>query len=243
MIRTYLAVAAMVIYIFLNTLIFLPIILILDEKTGVKLTKKVKKYYGHFVMWLIKAKVEVKYRNKENFDSILEKEPVVVVANHQSFIDIPLILGYLPINVGFVAKEEIRKWHLFNLWMDRAQCVFLDRSSSKKALESFKAAIKFISDGKSVCVFPEGTRTFDGKVGEFKKGTFKLAVEPKVKIIPVTIKGTYEIMNKHKFYIRRGLNIVLTVGEVIDTTQLQTEELNKINDKVRDEIVANLGSF
>ena len=165
-----------------------------------------------------------------------------MVANHQSFVDIPLILGYLDINIGFVAKKEIKKWYLFNLWMDRAQCIFLDRSSPKEALKSFNEAIQFIKNGKSVCVFPEGTRTYNGQVGEFKKGSFKLALEPKVKILPVTIKGTYEIMNKNKFYIKRGRSIKLIVGRPIDIKELDKDELKGINSKVREEIVNNLKS-
>lgn len=242
MIRTYLAVATMVIYIFLNTLFFLPLLLFLDEKRGVSLTKFVKKNYGRFVIWLINAKVDVEYRDYEAFEEVSKREPLVVVANHQSFVDIPLIFGYLDMNVGFVAKKEIKKWYLFNLWMDRAQCIFLDRSSPKEALKSFNEAIQFIKNGKSVCVFPEGTRTYDGQVGEFKKGSFKLALEPKVKILPVTIKGTYEIMNKNRFYIRRGRNIKLIIGKPIDIKELDKGELREINSKVRNEIIDNLKS-
>ena len=126
--------------------------------------------------------------------------------------------------------------------MDRAQCIFLDRSSPKEALKSFNEAIQFIKNGKSVCVFPEGTRTYNGQVGEFKKGSFKLALEPKVKILPVTIKGTYEIMNKNKFYIKRGRSIKLIVGRPIDIKELDKDELKGINSKVREEIVNNLKS-
>ena len=119
---------------------------------------------------------------------------------------------------------------------------FLDRSSPKEALKSFNEAIQFIKNGKSVCVFPEGTRTYNGQVGEFKKGSFKLALEPKVKILPVTIKGTYEIMNKNKFYIKRGRSIKLIVGRPIDIKELDKDELKGINSKVREEIVNNLKS-
>ena len=243
MIRTYLAVTAMVIYIFLNTIILLPILLILNEQTGIKLTKIVKKYYGRFVMWLIGADVKIIHKNYQSFCNIKNKESIVVVANHQSFIDIPLILGYLDINVGFVAKKEIKKWYLFNLWMDRAQCVFLDRTSSREGLKSFKNAIKLIQNGKSVCIFPEGTRTFNGEVGEFKKGSFKLALEPKVKILPVTINGTYQAMNKNKFYINFGKKIQLIIDEPIDIKKMKDIELKEINNKVRYKIIENLKSY
>lgn len=242
MIRTYLAVMAMVIYIFINTLFFLPFLFFLNEKKGVLLTKIIKKNYGHFVMWLINAKVEVCYENLEMFKKTVENEPVVVVANHQSFVDIPLLCGYLDMNVGFVAKEEIKKWGLFNLWMERARCVFLDRRSPREALKSFNAAINFVKEGKSVCIFPEGTRSIDGNVGEFKKGSFKLALEPKVKILPVSIKGTYEIMNKHKFFINFGKKIKLIIGEPIDIVNLNREELKEINRKVREKIIWDIRS-
>lgn len=240
MIRTYLAVATMVLYIIFNTIIFLPLLIMLDEKNGIKLTKFVKKNYGKFVIWLIKAKVEVFYEDEEEFSQISKREPLVVVANHQSFVDIPLIFGFLDMNVGFVAKNEIRKWLIFNLWMDRAQCVFLDRRSSRKALESFNNAIKLIKGGKSVCIFPEGTRSFDGNIGEFKKGSFKLALEPKVKILPVTIKGTYNIMNKKRFFIHRGKTIKLFIGKIIDISEFDKNELHEINNKVKEVIISKI---
>ena len=79
MIRTYLAVATMVIYIFLNTLFFLPLLLILDEKKGVALTKFVKKNYGRFVIWLINAKVDIEYKDYKAFEEISKKEPLVEI--------------------------------------------------------------------------------------------------------------------------------------------------------------------
>lgn len=242
MLGTYFAVAVMVIYIFLNTLIFLPILFFLDEKKGVKITGIIKKSYGRFTVWLTGSTVEVKYKNFESFKRIANKEPVVVIANHQSFVDIPLLLGYLDINIGFVAKEEIRRWYLFNLWMERAQCVFLDRSSPKKALNSFSKAVQFIRDGKSVCVFPEGSRTRDGKVGEFKRGSFKLALESGVKVLPITIDGTYDVMNKNKFYIQRRKKILLTIGEIIDIKKIDKFELKEINGRIREEIIMEMKS-
>lgn len=240
MIRTYLAVATMILYIIINTIIFLPLLILLDEKNGVKLTKFVKRNYGRFVIWLIGGKVEIFYEDEEEFSQISKSEPLVVVANHQSFVDIPLIFGFLDMNVGFVAKNEIRKWLIFNLWMDRAQCIFLDRRSPRKALESFNNAIKLIRGGKSVCIFPEGTRSLTGEIGEFKKGSFKLALEPKVKILPVTIKGTYDAMNKKRFYINRGKTIKLFIGKIIDVPRLDRDELHEINNKVREVIVSKL---
>lgn len=243
MFTTYLSVFLMVFYIFLNTLFFLPFLYFLNEEKGVYLTSRVKKYYGKFVLWLVNAKVEVEYEDEEEFLNLKEsKEPVVVVANHQSFVDIPLILGYVDLNLGFVAKEEIRKWGIFNLWMDRAQCVFLDRSNSKKALDSFKKAIEFIKNGKSICIFPEGTRTKDGTIGEFKKGSFKLALEPKVKILPVTIDGTFFIMNKNNFFVNRGKTAKLKISKTINLKEIERYRHVNINDFVKKIISENLKS-
>lgn len=243
MFTTYLSVFLMVFYIFLNTLFFLPFLYFLNEEKGVYLTSRVKKYYGKFVLWLVNAKVEVEYEDEEEFLNLKEsKEPVVVVANHQSFVDIPLILGYVDLNLGFVAKEEIRKWGIFNLWMDRAQCVFLDRSNSKKALDSFKKAIEFIKNGKSICIFPEGTRTKDGTIGEFKKGSFKLALEPKVKILPVTIDGTFFIMNKNNFFVNRGKTVKLKISKTINLKEIERYKHVNINDFVKKIISENLKS-
>lgn len=94
-----------------------------------------------------------------------------MVANHQSFVDIPLILGYLDINIGFVAKKEIKKWYLLICgWIEPS--VFFGQKQPKEALKSFNEAIQFIKNSKSVCVFLKGTRTYNGQVGEFQKVVF-----------------------------------------------------------------------
>ncbi len=242
MLYTYLAVTLMVLYIVYVTLIYLPILLIVGEEKGIEITSKLKKQYGQFVMWLVRCEVEVQFEDEKEFFSI-EQEPVVVVANHQSFVDIPLLLGYFPKNIGFVAKKEIRNWLIFNLWMDRAQCVFLDRRNPKKALASMKGAMKLVKGGKSVVIFPEGTRTRDGKVGEFKKGSFKLATEPGVRIVPVTIKGTYDVMNKHAFKIYKGKEVKVIIGRSYVTEGINKEEKNKIHKEIRKKIILNQGSL
>lgn len=236
---TYWAVGLMVLYIILITIIYLPYLIVVDEKKGIEVTSRLKKQFGKFVIWLMGSKVEVIYEDRRDYDSIGD-EPVVVVGNHQSFVDIPLILGYFPKNVGFVAKKEIRNWLIFNLWMDRAQCVFLDRSNPKKALSSMKEAMKFVKSGKSVAIFPEGTRTSDGNIGSFKKGSFKLAIEPGVRIVPITIKGTYDIMNKHAFRIKRGHDIKLVIGKSYVTEGINKELKTNIHNEIRENILKNL---
>ncbi len=242
MLYTYLAVSLMVLYIVYVTLVYLPVLLIVGEKKGIEITSRLKKQFGQFVIWLMKCEVEVKFEDEKEFLGI-GNEPVVVISNHQSFVDIPLLLGYLPKNIGFVAKKEIRNWLIFNLWMDRAQCVFLDRKNPKKALASMKEAMQFVKGGKSVAIFPEGTRTKDGQVGEFKKGSFKLAIEPEVRILPVTIKGTYDVMNKHAFKIHKGKKVELVIGKSYVTEGIKKEEKNKIHKEVREKILLNYGSL
>jgi len=242
MLYTYYVLIRIILYLFFITLIYLPYVLISSEEKGKKIVSKLKRNFAIFVIKLTKSQVEVIYDNKENFNAFSEKN-LLIVSNHQSFVDIPLLLGYFPKSVGFIAKKEIRKWLIFNLWMDRAQCVFLDRKNPKNAVKSIKIAMNHIKKGNSIVVFPEGTRTNDGSIKEFKKGSFKLATETETNIIPVSIINTYEVMNKHKFKINKNKKIKLIIGKTYIVENKTKENLTNIHKDIREIITENIKKY
>lgn len=235
------AVVMTILYVLVATILYFPYLIFQSREKGIEATGRLKRRFGMFVMRLIDCEVEVLYEDYDDYKEI-ENEPLVVISNHQSFVDIPLLLGYFPKSIGFVAKKEIRNWLIFNFWMDRAQCVFLDRKNPKRALSSMKEAMKSIKNGNSIVIFPEGTRSSDGEVGEFKKGSFKLATSTKVPIVPVAIDGTFDVMNKNKFYIKKGHKVRIIVGRSYVTAGMDREELKEIHSEVRNKIVSNINA-
>lgn len=121
-------------------------------------------------------------------------QPVIFMSNHESLLDPPFLLHAVPIHSVFMAKKEVRYlpgigWAT---WM--AGFIFVDRSRSDKAAASVKKAASTIKAGLNLTMFPEGTRSRDGRLGEFKKGGFFLAVKAGVPIVPVAVKGTHQVL-------------------------------------------------
>lgn len=237
MIRT-IFVALWVICYFIWSFIFVfPIVLFSGRIKGIKISRKLAKHWGKSIVESTGSKVEFFYKNREIIDS-LKDEPVVIVSNHQSNMDTPVLLGYFPKDMGFVAKKEMETWPAIGFWMKRIQCVFLDRKNPREGIKTMKDAVEKIKNGYSVVIFPEGTRSKTGEIDEFKKGSFKLAQDSGVKIIPVTLKGTREVMGKESGKIVKG-NIRVYVDEPINPTLLEKDELKTLNEKVRNIIIEN----
>ena len=133
---------------------------------------------------------------------IQENESYIFMANHQSNFDIPVLLGYLPVQFRWVAKAELFKIPIFGRSMEGCGYISIDRFDRQSAIESLNKATKRIKAGASVVIFPEGTRSIDGKIQHFKKGGFVLSIDAGVPIIPVVIHGTWPIMPKNHMLIR-----------------------------------------
>ncbi|MEG0579368.1 MAG: lysophospholipid acyltransferase family protein, partial [Niameybacter sp.] len=134
---------------------------------------------------------DVKVHGLEN---IPHDKPVVFMSNHQGNFDIALFMSFIEKPKGYVAKLETNKIYILRDWMRLIHCVFMDRSTLKGAASAIIEGVKLIKEGHSLVIFPEGTRSKGGPLGEFKGGSFKLATKPKVPIVPVTIDGTYKLM-------------------------------------------------
>ena len=128
-------------------------------------------------------------RGTEHIDP---KQSYVVCVNHQSLLDIPALYAALPIPIRFMAKKSLFYIPIFGWSMWAAGFVPVDRSGGKKSRESLKRAAARIRGGRSVTVFPEGTRSPDGALHGFKAGAFILGIESGAPILPVVIKGTFE---------------------------------------------------
>jgi len=181
------------------------------------------------------AGIKVKVIGMEN---IPEDENVLFVSNHQSNFDIPILLKSLNKRVSFIAKEEIKKMPFIGGWMEIQKCVFIKRDDPRQAVKAINKGAKFIENGQAMVIFPEGTRSEDGNLNEFKAGSFKLAVKSKAKIIPITINGSINAMRKGTLLIK-PTEVVLTISKPIEIDENE-RDTTLMRDLVVFEINKNL---
>ena len=159
------------------------------------------------------------------------------VPNHESALDIPLVFASIPMHVVSVAKIELSRIPFFGWSMIAGGHFFVDRSNHKKAMRSIeKARISMNKNPRSVFLFPEGTRSLDGKVGRFKKGGLKLAIDLGVPIVPVGIVGTNQFLSN----LRKGRNIgnlELNIGKPIQTKKIKEKELLSFVEELRKKVI------
>jgi 1-acyl-sn-glycerol-3-phosphate acyltransferase len=166
-------------------------------------------------------------------------QPVILMPNHASNFDILAMLAGTPIQFRWLAKAELFKIPIFGLTMLRAGYIPTDRSDRRKALLSMKAAAQRISDGTSVTLFPEGTRTPNGQLLPFKKGGFVLALQSGVKLVPVAIKGSFAVMSKNSLRLHPG-RIDVTYFPPIDISGKTTRDIPDLMEQIRQPIAAEL---
>lgn len=170
----------------------------------------------------------------------LSGEPVVFVANHQGYFDIPLMLTCLDKPHGLVAKEAIGKLPFIRDWMRLLGCVFIDRSNARQSVAALgEAAQRLTQDSRSFVIFPEGTRSKGGPLGEFKSGGFKIAFKSGVPIQPVCIDGSWRLMEGNHNWIRPA-KVHVTILPPIPTHGLSREEMKALVPAVEQQISALL---
>lgn len=145
------------------------------------------------------------------------------VGNHNGFFDILASYVTIPNEVGFVAKKEMLRYPFFNWWMINIGCIFLDRTNIKQGLKTILKGIEQIKRGVSIFVFPEGTRSKDGKMLPFKEGSMKMAEKAKCPIIPVAMTGTAAIFENQLPRIRKGV-VTVDYGTPIIIDELNSED-------------------
>lgn len=170
----------------------------------------------------------------------IPEQNVLYVSNHGGNIDIPLLLGYLPKLKGFVAKIELQKAPIISTWMTRLGCLFLDRSSIRQSMDMILQGIEMLKNGKTLVIFPEGTRSKGTQLGEFKKGSLQLAVKSGVPVVPVTIENSYKTFEEKKRI--RATDIKITVHKSIYIDTLTPEQKKGLAEIVREVIAGPLNN-
>lgn len=163
----------------------------------------------------------------------------VYMANHASLIDTPALFACLPYQFKIMAKKELfyvpfMGWHLWS-----SGNFPVDRSDGRKTARSLRHVIEGVRAGKSLAVFPEGTRTPNGRLQDFKPGAFKIALRSGAQIVPVTIRGTFELLPKTTLAPRPG-RVDVFIGEPIDTAEFTEKRLPELIELTRKAIESNL---
>lgn len=182
--------------------------------------------WGTFVMDVFQTKVTI--HGEENIPSV---GPVVYVSNHQSYADIPLCCMVLnKIQVGFIAKDGLQNLFLYGEWVKNIRSVLIKREDSRASLRAIEEAIELIHNGFSMLVFPEGTRSKGPKMGEFKKGSLRLATKSGVPVVPITINGTWRIFEEKGYPQKAAVDI--TIHKAIETKNLSKVEASALSENV-----------
>jgi 1-acyl-sn-glycerol-3-phosphate acyltransferase len=190
--------------------------------------------WGSFVMNVFKTEVHI--YGEENIPS---EGPVVYISNHQSYADIPLCCMVLnKIQFGFVAKKELSDLFLYGEWVENIRSVLIKRDVPRASLLAIEKAISFVHQGFSILVFPEGTRSKGVQMGEFKKGSLRIATKTLVPVIPITINGTWRIFEEKGYPQKAGVDI--TIHKAIETKNLSKAELSELSDVVEEIIRGGL---
>ncbi|MFT3922717.1 MAG: lysophospholipid acyltransferase family protein [Myxococcales bacterium] len=157
----------------------------------------------------------------------------VFMANHLSHVDIVALFIALPMNVGFLAKKELRRVPFLGQAMVAGGHVFIDRGRRERAVQALDDAARQVAAGASIVVFPEGTRGGEERVQAFKKGGFHLARQANVPIVPVGIRGTRSIMTRDELVIHPG-NVSVHIGSPIAPANFS--DADSLSDAVRSRI-------
>ena len=201
--------------------------------------KMVRSVFG---LLLKLAGVTVTVKGAEN---IPEDTAVLYVGNHRSYFDI--LTGYttVPTLLGFVAKKEMEKIPLLRTWMVNANCLFLDRKNIKEGLKTILQGIEKVKNGVSIWIFPEGTRNTNDDITEllpFKEGSLKIAEKSGCPVVPVAIKGTAEVFEKHIPLICPS-HVVIEFGEPFIVKELDPENRKFVGAYTREKIAGMLSEM
>jgi 1-acyl-sn-glycerol-3-phosphate acyltransferase len=196
-----------------------------DVAGEIKAIGAVEDYYGPMILKHFRVTLEAE--GLEN----MPDEPALYVSNHQSYADIFAILAIMRgKQVGFIAKENLRKVPLYGKWIYRIRSLFLAREDAREAVKTFAEGEKWLKEGFSLAIFPEGTRAKSDDMAEFKQGSMRLATRTGAPVVPITIQGAWRIIEAQG-YIVPG-TIRLCVHEPIDTKDMSRKEAAELSPRV-----------
>ena len=232
--------AIIYIAVIISIIVFFPFVWatrIFGESSRRKVTSIVTKLWGKITIYLTFSSVKV--IGKENIPKSAGN--VIYIVNHQSFFDIPILLGWVDSRISFVAKASLFKIPILGQWMKLMSCVSVSRKVSREELKKFDEVARYLSSGGVIAIFPEGTRSSDGSLGKFHPSSFRPARKAKSKIVPVRIVGSFNLFPRNRKYILPS-KILVKIGEPVDYEKYSDMTSAEMNEFFRKKI-ASMGKI
>ena len=184
------------------------------------------------ILNIAEANIEV-----HGLERIADEESYVLMSNHASFLDIPSVITAFPNSVRMVAKKEMGAVPVFGHALRQIGTIIVDRRDTKKSIEELNKGKAILKNNVSVWIAPEGTRSKNGELGEFRKGGFHLAMQLGVRILPIWIQGTFDIYSPSAKSAERGGQIQVRFGAPITTHGMKKDNLQELMKSVRDSML------
>jgi len=191
----------------------------------------------HWVRWILRScgvRVDV-----DGLERVPRDRGCVFMSNHQSVFDTAAIIETLPVRWSFVAKRELTWIPFFGWALVLGHQIIVDRRNRASSVRSLARAAERVRAGTNVIIFPEGTRSPDASLGEFKSGGFHLAIQAGAPIVPIAVSGSWRITPKRSLRIESG-RVLVRYGEPIPTQGLDLDDRTELKRRVRE---AMLGLF
>ena len=209
---------------FIGTAIALGFVLFSKNKT--KTFQSAAQLWARFLMFFSGIKVDIK-----GFENIPRDKPAILVCNHQGAADIPILLANLPVHFRFAIKKELFNVPFFGWYLKQAGFFSIDRQLILSAYKTLETMVEILKSGESVLIFPEGTRSQDGSLGKFKRGSLMAALKSGAPIVPIAISGSYKILPRGtkvftpaKVKLSVGLPIYIKTEEEYDNKVEEVRE-------------------
>jgi 1-acyl-sn-glycerol-3-phosphate acyltransferase len=214
------------IYLFSNTITGRLKLFFLKKKSteaaDIYAYKKLQNISNHV---LRKSKTSTLIKGQEN----IPEGPCLFVSNHQAIFDAFLLIASINKQTGFIAKKEISKIPLIGGWISEIHSVYIDRGNIREGMKAINQGVENLKSGYSMIIFPEGTRSLKSEMGEFKKGSMKLALKANVPIVPITIDGTYRVLEVGNQVRGNSTKIIFHRPIYIDTlSDAEKKDLSQI---------------
>ncbi len=218
----------------LNTLVLSLAIIVtsLFDKKG-NLVHYIGKFWSLLNLYLSGARVAI--RGKEKIE---KGRTYIVMSNHQSLFDVWALIGKLPLQLRWTINSKVKRMPIFGYALERMGHIYVGKGKRKDTVLSLEVAVRKIREGTSVVIFPEGTRSKDGRLQKFHKGGAIIAIRSGVPILPVTINGSRFVLPKGTLALMPG-KIQIVVGELIDPGTFDEDKKDELMEVVKSAIQQN----
>ncbi len=225
-----------VLYVLLGFFVLLPLSLLTDKNGSRRLV------HWSAILWArsIIAITPVWKMRAEGLNLIDSKKAYLIVCNHQSMLDILIVAAKLPLLFKFLAKKELFDIPFLGWHMQFAKYIPVDRANRTSRHQALIDLSNWLKRGASVLFFPEGTRSLDGEIHEFRPAGFKIARDAGVEILPVVVDGTGDALPKHSWLLKKHVEFRLSVLPPVSMQGVADDAVDTIKEQVRESMIAKL---